>query len=90
MERDQVNVFVWPVCRAHQLGTHADVVDSLAVWWCNGGVGHVLAKIGELARAHERRQRRDRRSLRHRASCTAQRAHDYGVFAPKAPSSSHK
>jgi hypothetical protein len=36
MERDQVNVFVWLVCKAHQLGGHADVVAGVAVWSCNG------------------------------------------------------
>jgi hypothetical protein len=51
MERDQVNVFVWPVCAVHQLGGHAGIVDGEAVWSCNGGGGHVLAPIGKLSRA---------------------------------------
>jgi hypothetical protein len=49
MERDQVNVFVWPVCAVHQLGGHADVVAGRAVWSCNGDGGHVIAPIGELS-----------------------------------------
>ena len=49
MERDQVNVYVWPVCSSHQLGSHALLVDAAAVWWCKGGSGHVLAPIGDLA-----------------------------------------
>jgi hypothetical protein len=50
MERDQVHCFVWPTCPVHQLGGHAVVDDGTAVWRCNGGGGHVLARIGELAR----------------------------------------
>ena len=51
MERDQVNVFVWPVCPTHQLGGHANVVAGVAVWSCRGSGGHVLAPIGELSGA---------------------------------------
>jgi hypothetical protein len=54
MERDQVNVFVWPVCAVHQLGGHAGVVAGAAVWSCNGAGGHVLAPIGKLSRARRR------------------------------------
>jgi hypothetical protein len=60
MERDQINVFVWPVCAIHQLGGHAGVVDGEAVWSCNGGGGHVLSPIGKLSRA--RRRTVDRRA----------------------------
>jgi hypothetical protein len=49
MERDQVNVAVWPACEIHGLGAHADVVSDVAVWSCNGGAGHVIAPIGTLA-----------------------------------------
>jgi hypothetical protein len=48
MERDQVHCFVWPTCPVHQLGGHAVVEQGTAVWRCNGGGGHVLARIGEL------------------------------------------
>ena len=48
MERDQVHCFVWPTCQVHQLGGHAVVEQGTAVWHCNGGGGHVLARIGEL------------------------------------------
>jgi hypothetical protein len=48
MERDQVHCFVWPTCPVHQLGGHAVVDHGTAVWRCNGGGGHVLARIGEL------------------------------------------
>jgi hypothetical protein len=51
MERDQVNIFVWPVCPVHHLGGHANVVADRAVWSCNGAGGHVMAAIGELGAA---------------------------------------
>jgi hypothetical protein len=54
MERDQVNVFVWPVCTVHQLGGHAGLVDGEAVWSCNDGGGHLLAPIGKLSDAQRR------------------------------------
>jgi hypothetical protein len=62
MERDQVDVFVWPVCAVHQLGGHAGVAAGQAVWSCNGGGGHVLAPIGELSRA--RRRTVDKRAVK--------------------------
>ena len=37
---------VWPVCPDHGLGAHPREHDSRAVWWCNGGGGHVIAPIG--------------------------------------------
>ncbi|MEV4349705.1 hypothetical protein AB0J83_35045 [Actinoplanes sp. NPDC049596] len=37
----------WPVCPAHQLGTHARPHDEAAVWWCTGNGGHVVTPIGE-------------------------------------------
>jgi hypothetical protein len=40
---------VWPVCPAHELGGHPGVRDGAAVWWCNGGGGHVAASIGGWA-----------------------------------------
>ena len=69
MERDQVDCRVWPVCASHRLGGHALLRDGVAVWWCNGAGGHVLAAIGELSagptavssRAQEARTRRSRR-----------------------------
>ncbi len=48
MEGDQVHCLVWPVCPAHGLGGHALVEAGTAVWWCNGGDGHLLAPVGEL------------------------------------------
>jgi hypothetical protein len=48
MERDQVHCFVWPTCPVHQLGGHTAVDEGTAVWRCNGGGGHVLARVGEL------------------------------------------
>jgi hypothetical protein len=51
MERDQVNIFVWPLCPVHRLGGHAIVVADRAVWSCNGAGGHVISAIGELAAA---------------------------------------
>jgi hypothetical protein len=50
MEGDQVHCRVWPVCPDHTLGGHALVVHGVAVWWCNGGAGHVIATIGGLER----------------------------------------
>lgn len=37
---------VWPVCPDHDLGGHPREHDGQAVWWCNGGGGHVIAPIG--------------------------------------------
>jgi hypothetical protein len=48
MERDQINVFVWPVCPRHQIGGHATVSGGQAVWRCSGDGGHVIAAIGHL------------------------------------------
>ncbi|WP_157436614.1 hypothetical protein [Actinospica robiniae] len=40
---------VWPVCAEHpRLGAHAVVRSGEAVWWCVGGVGHVVGAVGEL------------------------------------------
>ena len=36
----------WPVCPAHGLGTSPKARHGAGVWWCNGGDGHVSAKIG--------------------------------------------
>jgi hypothetical protein len=36
----------WPVCPAHNRGTHVRDLDQVAVWWCQGG-GHVAAPIGQ-------------------------------------------
>ncbi|SNX88609.1 hypothetical protein SAMN06272735_9080 [Streptomyces sp. TLI_55] len=46
---------VWPVCPRHDLGVHGSERDGAAVWWCPGEGGHVLAPVGELARAFGRR-----------------------------------
>ena len=45
---------VWPVCPRHDLGVHGAARDGTAVWRCAGDGGHVLAPIGELARALQR------------------------------------
>jgi hypothetical protein len=37
----------WPVCPQHALGTHAEVHDGAAVWWCKADGGHVAAAIGD-------------------------------------------
>jgi hypothetical protein len=37
----------WPVCPSHRLGVHAQERDEVAVWWCNGDGGHVVAAIGK-------------------------------------------
>lgn len=37
---------VWPVCPDHGLGGHPREHGGQAVWWCNGGGGHVIAPIG--------------------------------------------
>lgn len=42
---------VWPVCPGHDLGVHASERHGAAVWWCAGDDGHILAPVGELARA---------------------------------------
>ncbi len=46
---------VWPVCPQHGLGVHGSQRDGQAVWWCAGDGGHILAPVGELARALGRR-----------------------------------
>jgi len=48
MERDQVNVFVWPVCAVHQFGGHAGVVAGEAVWSCNGPAVTSLHRSGSF------------------------------------------
>ncbi|MEU1520153.1 hypothetical protein ABZ490_49975 [Streptomyces sp. NPDC005811] len=47
---------VWPVCPRHDLGVHGSERDGAAVWWCAGHGGHMLAPVGELARAVGRRR----------------------------------
>jgi hypothetical protein len=47
---------VWPVCPHHDLGVHASEREREVVWWCAGEGGHVLAPVGELARALGRRR----------------------------------
>ncbi|TQJ57735.1 hypothetical protein FBY34_5605 [Streptomyces sp. SLBN-115] len=47
---------VWPVCPRHDLGVHSSERGGAAVWWCAGGGGHMLAPVGELARALGRRR----------------------------------
>ena len=37
---------VWPACPAHGLGTAPRARGGTAVWWCDGGDGHVVAEIG--------------------------------------------
>jgi hypothetical protein len=39
---------LWPVCRSHDFGLHAQVHDGHAVWWCNGAGGHSEGRIGSL------------------------------------------
>lgn len=38
---------VWPVCPQHSLGGHPEEREAQAVWWCAGGGGHAVARIGE-------------------------------------------
>jgi hypothetical protein len=40
-------VGAWPTCPAHGRGAHAREVDAMAVWWCEGGGGHIAAPIGQ-------------------------------------------
>ena len=47
---------VWPVCPRHDLGVHGSERDREVVWWCAGDGGHMLAPVGELARALGRRR----------------------------------
>ncbi|MFF8594554.1 hypothetical protein ACF061_24505 [Streptomyces sp. NPDC015220] len=47
---------VWPVCPRHDLGVHASEREGEVVWWCEGDGGHMLAPVGELARALGRRR----------------------------------
>jgi hypothetical protein len=39
----------WPVCPIHNMGAHPRPCGDTPVWWCNGGDGHVIAVIGQLA-----------------------------------------
>ena len=58
---------VWPVCDEHRLGMHARQADGRAVWWCNGGNGHVRCGVGELPVSwRPRQERRKRRKERKR------------------------
>jgi hypothetical protein len=51
---------VWPVCPAHNLGTHvktSGLIDppsgkdmASPAWWCSGAGGHRLSTIGQLNR----------------------------------------
>lgn len=36
----------WPLCPAHHLGAHSREHAGMAVWWCHGDGGHVIAAIG--------------------------------------------
>ncbi|WP_256341143.1 hypothetical protein [Streptomyces sp. TLI_105] len=47
---------VWPVCPRHDLGVHGSEREGTAVWWCVGEGGHMLAPVGELSRAGQRRR----------------------------------
>ncbi|NEC92311.1 hypothetical protein G3I71_42605 [Streptomyces sp. SID12501] len=47
---------VWPVCPRHDLGVHGSEREREVVWWCAGDGGHILAPVGELARALGRRR----------------------------------
>ncbi len=47
---------VWPVCPRHALGVHGSEREREVVWWCAGDGGHMLAPVGELARALGRRR----------------------------------
>ncbi|MER5600022.1 hypothetical protein [Streptomyces sp. NPDC002265] len=47
---------VWPVCPRHDLGVHGSKREQKVVWWCAGEGGHLLAPVGELARALGRRR----------------------------------
>ncbi|MFG2946188.1 hypothetical protein [Streptomyces adustus] len=47
---------VWPECSRHNLGVHASIREREVVWWCAGEGGHVLAPVGDLARALARRR----------------------------------
>ncbi|MFD8295788.1 hypothetical protein ACFV13_06115 [Streptomyces bauhiniae] len=50
---------VWPVCREHHTGVHANAgPDEWAVWWCRAGAGHELCEVGELAQTLPGKQRR--------------------------------
>jgi hypothetical protein len=40
---------VWPACPAHGPGTLPEARHGTGVWWCDGGDGHVAAKIGHWA-----------------------------------------
>ncbi|MGX1541013.1 hypothetical protein [Streptomyces adustus] len=42
---------VWPVCPRHNLGVHGSKREREVVWWCAGEGGHMLAPVGDLARA---------------------------------------
>jgi hypothetical protein len=46
---------VWPACPAHGLGTLPEARNGAGVWWCDGGDGHVAAKIGHWAAAQQSR-----------------------------------
>lgn len=39
---------MWPECRTHDAGAHAEAHEGVGVWWCRRGQ-HVIAPIGELA-----------------------------------------
>jgi hypothetical protein len=46
---------VWPACPAHGLGTLPEARNGTGVWWCDGGDGHVAAKIGQWVAAQRSR-----------------------------------
>ncbi|WP_416967831.1 hypothetical protein [Streptomyces sp. 4F14] len=43
-----LRLWVMPPCDEHRLGMHAREAAGRAVWWCNGGSGHVQGAVGEL------------------------------------------
>lgn len=49
---------VWPLCPEHpRLGAHAAVRSGEAVWWCVGGVGHLVGAVGSLRARRQSRRR---------------------------------
>jgi hypothetical protein len=68
------NWHVWPVCPAHNLGTHVKTGGLLGppsgkdvgspAWWCSAAGGHRLATIGQLNRGRPGAGRRRSRNKR--------------------------
>jgi hypothetical protein len=51
----EVELIIWPRCAQHQdrqavAKSSPDSKDGWPVWWCDGMGGHILARIGDLAR----------------------------------------